>query len=74
MQDLFYLGPFYPVEFPPAMEYLVALDLDLEFKQVNFMSFLKYVMLVLKEYLVYFYCRRIDLIELVNLFSNMTDR
>ena len=27
-----YIGPFYPVEFPPELEYLIALDLDLEFK------------------------------------------
>jgi len=31
-KDLFYIGPFYHTEFPPEMEFLIVLDLDLEFK------------------------------------------
>ena len=33
LQDLFFIGPFYHLEFPEEIKVLIALDIDLQFRQ-----------------------------------------
>lgn len=32
LQDLFFIGPFYHLEFPEEIKVLIALDIDLQFR------------------------------------------